>query len=312
MEIFEGHRALFRPLVRAAVTIGNFDGVHRGHQELLSRALQAAARLGGDAVAMTFEPHPAAYLAPEKTLPRLTSVGRKQELFAEAGMSATVVETFDASFAKLSAREFEEQVLHQSLGAEHVVVGHDFGYGRGREGNLDSLRAAGERLGFAVEIIEPVLVDGIRASSSEVRNALIAGDLPRAQALLGRPYDVDGTVVRGAGRGREFGIPTANVDTGDLLLPRPGIYATYVQVLGESARYMAATSLGTNPTFVEGGALTLEAHLLDFDGDLYDNTLRVSFLEWLRPEERYDDIDALLRQIHNDIQDTRDILRNKA
>jgi riboflavin kinase/FMN adenylyltransferase len=308
VEIFEGHRALFRPLVEAAITIGNFDGVHVGHQELLARARKAADRLGGDAVAMTFEPHPAAFLFPEKKRPRLTSRDRKQELFADAGMDATLVESFDSDFAKLTAEQFEEHVLHKTLGAKHIVVGHDFGYGIGRSGTIASLQRAGERLGFTVEIVEPVCVDGVRASSSEIRRALIAGQLPIVHTLLGRDYDVDGPVVRGAGRGREFGIPTANVDPQGVLLPKPGIYATWVQVLGEPERYMAATSLGTNPTFVDGGALTLEAHILGFDRDLYNERLRVSFVEWLRPEERYDDVDALLAQIHKDVLDTRTAL----
>lgn len=311
MEIFEGHRALFRPLVKAAITIGNFDGVHLGHRELLKRARTAADRLGGDAVAMTFEPHPAAFFAPGRPRARLTSPARKQELFAEAGMDAAIIESFDADFAKWTAREFEEIVLHQTLQASHVVVGYDFGYGIGRSGNVDSLRAAGERLGFTLDVVEPVLIEGIRASSSEIRRALIAGELTLAQTLLGRPYDVDGPVVRGAGRGRELGIPTANIDPEGVLLPRPGIYATWVEVLGSSERFMAATSLGTNPTFVDGGALTLEPHLLDFDSDLYNERLRVSFVEWLRPEERYDDIPALLAQIRVDVQNTRDILATK-
>ncbi len=308
MEIFEGHRALFRPLVKAAITIGNFDGVHLGHRELLRRARLAADGLGGDAVAMTFEPHPATFLAPEKARPRLSSRARKQELFAEAGIDAAIVETFDAEFAKLTATEFEERVLHKTLSASHVVVGYDFGYGIGRSGNVDTLRAAGERLGFTVDVVEPVLIEGVRASSSEIRRALIEGELDLAHQLLGRRYDVDGPVVRGAGRGRELGIPTANVNPQGVLLPRPGIYATWVQVLGESTKYMAATSLGTNPTFVDGGALTLEPHLLDFDSDLYDQQVRVSFVEWLRPEERYDDVGALLAQIKTDIQRTRETL----
>ncbi len=312
MEIFEGHRALFRPLVEAAITIGNFDGVHVGHQELLRRARQAADRLGGDAVAMTFEPHPATFLFPEKARPRLTARDRKQELFAAAGMDATIVESFDSDFAKLTAEQFEEQVLHKSLGAKHVVVGHDFGYGIGRSGTVESLKRAGERYGFGVEIVDPVCLHEVRASSSEIRRALICGELPIARELLGRDYDVDGPVVRGAGRGREFGIPTANVDPEGLLLPRPGIYATWVQILGEPERYMAATSLGTNPTFVDGGALTLEAHLLDVSRDLYNERLRVTFVEWLRPEERYDDVDALLAQIHKDVQDTRIKLKKNA
>jgi riboflavin kinase/FMN adenylyltransferase len=278
-----------------------------GHQALLASARAAADRLGGDAVAMTFEPHPATYLAPDKVPARLSSPARKQELLAAAGMDVAIIENFDSDFASLSADDFTRQVLHQILQAKHVVVGHDFGYGTNRSGDIHSLKKAGEELGFAVEVIEPIEVDGHRASSSSIRKALIAGDLAGANALLGRNYDVDGPVVRGAGRGREFGIPTANVDCSGVLLPRPGIYATQVQILGEPGLYLAATSLGTNPTFQEGGALTLEANLLDFDRDLYGQVLRVSFVERLRDEERYDDVDALLAQIHKDIEETREI-----
>lgn len=307
MEIFQGHRALFRPLVCPALTIGNFDGVHLGHRALLAGARMAADKLGGDAVAMTFDPHPATLLAPEKVPSRLSSLDRKQELLADAGMDVAIIESFDADFAKLSAEDFTKCLLHDILKAKHVVVGDDFGYGCKRSGNVETLRQAGEQLGFEVEVISPVEVSGQRASSSAIRKALIDGQLKSANSLLGRPYDVDGPVIRGAGRGREFGIPTANVDTGDVLLPRPGIYATQVQILGEPGLYMAATSLGTNPTFVDGGALTLEANLLDFDRDLYGQVLRVSFLERLRDEERYDDVDTLLAQIHKDIQETREI-----
>lgn len=307
MEIFEGHQALFRPLVCPALTIGNFDGVHQGHQALLASARKAADRLQGDAVAMTFEPHPAAYLAPDKAPARLTSPARKQELLAAAGMDVVLVESFDADFARLSADDFTQLVLHDILQTKHVVVGHDFGYGTNRQGDIASLKKAGETLGFTVEVVAPVEVDGTRASSSAIRKALIAGELAGANALLGRFYDVDGPVVRGAGRGREFGIPTANVDCRGVLLPCPGIYATQVQILGEPEVYWAATSLGTNPTFEQEGALTLEAHVLDFDRDLYDQRLRVSFVERLRDEERYDDVDALLAQIHSDIEETRKI-----
>jgi riboflavin kinase/FMN adenylyltransferase len=307
VEIFQGHRALFRPLACPALTIGNFDGVHLGHRALLASARKAADRLGGDAVAMTFDPHPATLLAPEKVPSRLSSLERKQELLAEAGMDVAIIESFDADFAKLSADDFTKTLLHDILKAKHVVVGDDFGYGSNRSGNVETLRQAGEKLGFEVEVVSPVEVSGKRASSSAIRKALIEGQLGSANALLGRPYDVDGPVIRGAGRGREFGIPTANVDTGDVLLPRPGIYATQVQILGEPGLYMAATSLGTNPTFVEGGALTLEANLLDFDRDLYGQVLRVSFLERLRDEERYEDVDTLLAQIHKDIEETREI-----
>lgn len=293
-----------------AITIGNFDGVHLGHQALLAAARRAADRLGGDAVVMTFEPHPASLVCPDKVPARLSSVARKQELFAEAGMDVALIESFDDEFAALTADAFTRRVLHDVLGAKHVVVGHDFGYGKHREGTIESLHRAGAALGFTVEVIEPVLCDGQRASSSAIRQALVAGDLSAAEALLGRPYDVDGPVVRGAGRGKDLGIPTANIHPEGVLLPRPGIYATLVEILGRPESYAAATSLGTNPTFVDGGALTLEAHLLDFEGDLYDERLRVRFVKRLRDEERYSSVESLMAQISKDILATRAVVKS--
>lgn len=292
-----------------AITIGNFDGVHLGHRALLAAARQAADRLGGDAVAMTFEPHPTRLLCPDKVVPRLSSALRKQELFAEADMDIALIESFDEEYAKLSADEFSRGILHELLGAKQVIVGHDFGYGARREGDVETLKREGERLGFSVDVIEPITIEGKRASSTAIREALIAGDLHAARTLLGRDYDVDGSVVRGAGRGKALGIPTANLDTQGVLLPRPGIYATVVQILGSEESYAAATSLGTNPTFVSGGALTLEAHLLDFDRDIYGQRLRVRFVERLRDEEQYSDIDSLLAQIAKDILATRAVLQ---
>lgn len=299
---------MFRPLSSPVITIGNFDGVHLGHQALLERTRQAADRLDGDAVVMTFEPHPATFLNPQRVPPRLSSVERKQEMLATAGMSVALIESFDSNFAKITAEQFTNEVLAKIVGARHVVVGHDFGYGSDRSGTVATLRDAGRELGFQVEVIEPVEIHGVRASSSQIRAALIEGNVNEANALLGRDYDVDGTVVRGAGRGRELGIPTANLSCKGVLLPAPGIYATWVELLDSGARYMGATSLGTNPTFVDKGSLTLEAHLLDFDGDLYGQRLRVCFAAALRPEKRFDDVESLLAQIHADIDQTRELL----
>lgn len=261
---------------------------------------------------MTFEPHPARLLCPDKEPPRLTSIERKQELFAETGMDVAIIESFDEEYAKLSADGFSRGILHELLGAKHVIVGHDFGYGARREGDVSTLRSEGERLGFSVEVIEPIAIEGKRASSTAIREALIAGDLHAARTLLGRDYDVDGLVVRGAGRGKDLGIPTANVDTQGVLLPKPGIYATVVEILGTKEHYAAATSLGTNPTFVSGGALTLEAHLLDVERELYDQRLRVRFIKRLRDEESYSDVAGLLAQIAKDILATRHVLQTSA
>ena len=310
MEIFEGHRALFRPLRVPAVAIGNFDGVHLGHQRLLDTAVAAARALGGDAVVFTFEPHPATVLAPQKAPPLLTSLPRKLELLARAGISACVLEPFTRELAEMSPEAFLQSILVETLGARHIVVGYDFTYGRDRAGTAASLRAFGAARGIGVDVIEPVEVNGVVVSSTRVRDLVREGDMPGARALLGRDYDLDGTVVRGDGRGARIGMPTANLAVDSQLLPRAGVYAVRVQLLeGADARPVpAVANLGTNPTFVDRTELSLEVHLLDFSGDLYGQRLRVQLVERLRGEQRFSGIDALLQQIRADIERARDIL----
>lgn len=307
MEIFEGYRALGRPLVAPAVTIGNFDGVHLGHRALLARADAAARRLGGDAVALTFEPHPAVILAPDRAPPRLTTRARKLELLRARGVDVVIVEPFTRELAALSADDFVRAILVDVLGARHVVVGYDFHYGARRGGTTETLAASGRRHGFEVEVVAPVTVGTEAPSSSAIRRLVAAGEVRHAAELLGRPHDVDGVVVRGAGRGRGIGVPTANLEVEGALLPAPGIYAVWASLPG-GERVMGAASLGTNPTFGAGAPLTLEVHLLDWDGDLYGQPLRTSFVHRLRGEERYDSVEALVAQIRRDVDQTRAIL----
>jgi riboflavin kinase / FMN adenylyltransferase len=311
VEIFAGHRALFRPLAAPAVALGNFDGVHEGHARLLSAARAAADRLGGDAVVYTFEPHPARVLAPELAPPLITTTDRKLELLSGAGIDVCVLEPFDRALAEITPEDFARQVLLEVLGARQVVVGYDFTYGHQRRGNVATLREFGARHGVTVEVIDPVTVDGLVVSSSKVRELVAEGDLARARLLLGRDFDVDGRVVRGAGRGRDLGFPTANLALEAELLPAPGIYATRVRVLDDPAGAWleGAASLGTNPTFGEGAPLVLEVHLLDFGGDLYDRRLRVAFVERLRAEQRFESAGALVAEIRRDVERTREVLR---
>ena len=311
MEIFEGHRALFRPLFRPALTLGNYDGVHLGHRELLARACRRAAELGGDSVCMTFAPHPAEVVSPESAPPRLTSLERKLELIASEGIDVAIVEPFDRSLAELAADAFVAEILVAAIGVLHLTVGYDFRYGRDRGGDADSLRAAGGRRGFGVDVVAPIVVDKQPISSSAIRDLLSRGDVAGAARLLGRPYDVDGTVVRGAGRGREIGVPTANLGSIAELTPGPGIYACWAEPLtGARAgeRFMAAVSLGTNPTFAAAGPLTLEAHLLDFRENLYGARLRLSFVERLRDEVHYGGVEPLVAQIAEDVARARGLL----
>jgi riboflavin kinase/FMN adenylyltransferase len=285
------------------VAIGNFDGVHVGHRQLLELARERAEALGGQSVALSFDPHPAKVLAPKLAPPLICTPERKQELIAACGIDVLCLEPFNAAVAAQSADEFVAGTLVSDLGAREIVVGYDFTYGRGRTGNTQTLAEAGGKLDFAVSVVPQVTVHGLAASSTKIRELLLEGNVAGARLLLGRNFDVDGTVVRGAGRGKDLGFPTANIAVKNELLPRPGIYATRVSVNGGPWR-AAATSLGTNPTF-GGGALTLEAHLIHFQGNLYGETVRVAFVAWLRGEERFASVEALIEQIHADVAHTR-------
>ncbi|HVV83655.1 MAG TPA: bifunctional riboflavin kinase/FAD synthetase [Kofleriaceae bacterium] len=312
MEVFAGHRALTRPLRAPAIAIGNFDGVHRGHAALIERARAAAAAADGESVVLTFEPHPVQVLVPELAPPRLTTPARKLELLEAAGVDVVIVEPFSTELAAMPAPAFVADLLVGALGAHTIVVGLDFAYGRGRTGTASTLVADAGRLGAEVALVEPVTVDGEVVSSTRIRGTLRGGDLERARRLLGRRHDVDGVVVRGAGRGRGLGIPTANLaPDGDLVLA-PGIYAVTLRLLdgdgggdGDGGPWHAVASLGTNPTFVDRGPLSFEVHVLDLDRDLYDRRVRVELVARLRDEARFDSVDALLAQIADDIARAR-------
>jgi riboflavin kinase/FMN adenylyltransferase len=304
--------ALGRPLRRAAVTIGNFDGVHRGHQALVATARELATRAQGDVVALTFDPHPARLFAPELAPPLIASMDRRAELLGEAGADVVVVEPFTHAFAGIEADAFARDVLGRDLSADHVVVGYDFTFGRGRNGDTSLLQELGAKLGFGVTVVRRVSVHGLTCSSTKIREFALAGRVEGAQVLLGRPFEVTGEVVRGAGRGRTIGFPTANLRVEADLVPRVGIYAARARVLGADGKPAAtatcAVSIGTNPTFSGGGAVHVEAYLLDFEGDLYGRRLRLEFSERLRDERRFESVDQLVAQIRDDVARVRDIV----
>ncbi|MFM2152894.1 MAG: hypothetical protein RL199_1329 [Pseudomonadota bacterium] len=307
MELFQGIEAAAGRVDGGAVTIGNFDGLHVGHRRLLARTRALASESGGRSAVLTFEPHPVRVLAPALAPPRIVPPGRKRALIESAGVDVLVEQPFDRNFAAQSADAFAALLL-DTLHVRAVVVGHDFTYGRSRGGDITTLKAACEARGAKLEVVPPVTVDGLVASSTKVREFVLAGKVDAAASLLGRPFVVSGPVVRGAGRGRTIGVPTANVATREELLPALGVYATRV-TLPDGATVAGACNVGLNPTFrTEGAAappVSVEVHLLDWSGDLYGSTLEVAFLARIRAERKFPGVDALVAQIRSDIEEVR-------
>ena len=283
-----------------AVTIGNFDGVHRGHQALVRETVAHARAAGGAAVVLTFDPHPARVLAPDRVPPALSTPAQKAELLEALGVDTLVVLPFTRAVAGLSPDAFARDVLAVALGARHVVVGETFRFGHRQAGDAAILARLGGALGFTVQAVAPVLDDGRPVSSSRVRDALAAGDVVHAAALLGRAYFLDGTVVEGDRRGRTIGVPTANLETDEALLPARGVYAGPCR-LPDGRAALAVVNVGQRPTF-GGRTVTVEAHLVDFAGDLYGAHLRQSFAVRLRDEQRFPGVEALVAQIRRDVE----------
>jgi riboflavin kinase / FMN adenylyltransferase len=290
-----------------AVTIGNFDGVHRGHRALLERVIATGRELDIGSCVLVFEPHPREFFARQPgrppAPPRLTRLGDKLQLMAQAGVGRVHVARFDSGFAALSAERFVEDVLVHGLGTRWLAVGRDFRYGQGRSGDFASLAEAAKRRGFGLEAVSDVKVDGERVSSSAVRAALSAGDLARAQRLLGRPYWISGRVGHGAKLGRSLGCPTANIA---LRRPPPlsGVYVVQVEGL-DAGPVAGVASVGLRPTVNPVPRPLLEVHVFDLDRDLYGRRLRVSFLEKLRDEEKYAGTAQLKAAIEGDMRRAR-------
>ena len=287
------------------VAIGVFDGVHLGHQVLVRRLVAGARAAGATAVVATFDPLPGQALSQDPPRSTLADAPERVALLEQAGADAIVIFTFDHAFSQQTAEEFIRR-LTTAGEIGRIVVGVDFQFGHGREGAVPTLHALGERYGFAVNVVEPIALGGAVVSSTRIRQALREGDLTTAQALLGRPYSVSGTVVHGEERGRALGFPTINVTPpDDKLLPRDGIYATWA-VIGAD-RFRAATSLGVRPTF-GAGPRKLESYLLDFSGDLYGRQATIVFVERLRDEMKFESAEDLARQIATDVASSRRVL----
>ena len=310
MIVLKGLEELRERYARPVLTVGNFDGVHRGHQALLAKVCQRAQAIDGTTMAVTFEPHPMRVLRPAVNLPLITPLEQKLALLDVHGMEVALCIRFDPHFARLSADDFVDKLLVSRIKAAEVVVGYDFAFGNKGLGDLELLKQKGQAAGFMVHIVGPVLVGGRPISSTRVRQTVKDRDLDGAKELLGRYYRIAGQVVPGYGRGgRLLGFPTANIKVSDELLPGYGVYAVWVE-LENGGLVKGVTNIGQNPTFDSGG-LNVETHLLDFQRDLYGQPIRVHFVKFLRGEKRFSGPDELKAQIILDVERAREALDNQ-
>jgi riboflavin kinase/FMN adenylyltransferase len=288
-------------------TVGTFDGVHRGHWAVLQEIRRRAESTGRRSVLVTFDPHPLRIVRPEHAPPLLTTPVEKKEILAESGLDYAVFISFTKTLSRYEPRHFVEEILVGRLGVEELVIGYDHGFGRGRSGDAVTLSTMGRELGFAVDVVPPIESEGQPVSSSRIRRAVQEARLGEARACLGRPYSCRGIVVRGDGRGKQLGFPTANLKMPDAgkLIPPPGVYAVWGVL--RRGTYKGALHLGPRPTF-RGSPPSIELHLLDYDGDLYGEEVRVDFIEHLRAVRPFRTAAALVDRMREDVEAVREIL----
>ena len=308
MEVIR-HIESYRRFPRPIVSLGNFDGVHLGHQAILTKAVSEARALQGTALVLTFHPHPLSVLRPNSPLPLILSLREKLLLFRRLEIHGVILQRFSQTFSQLTAEEFVRRYLVDIIGIEKVIVGHNVSFGHRRSGNAEMLVQLGEKFGFAVDVIGPVVIDGREVSSTAVRTLLGTGNMHEVTRLLGRPYGVSGRVEKGFQRGRTIGFPTANLrPRTDLLLPN-GVYAVTVD-LDEKISIPGVANVGMNPTF-GNNRRTIEAHLFDFSADLYGQRLRINFFEHIREERKFPSVPELVRQIQEDADRARALLTGR-
>jgi riboflavin kinase / FMN adenylyltransferase len=289
----------------AVVTIGNFDGMHVGHQRIISGVVERARELGTTSAVITFQPHPLTVVAPDRAPQQIMTLAQKEELVGRLGADALLVIAFTPDFSCWSAGRFVEEFLVRSLHVREVHIGRDFCFGAGKEGRLDRLKAYGEEFGFGVVGVEDITIRGIRVSSSLLRRGIERGDLRAVSAALARPYFLDGRVVTGRRLGRKIGFPTVNVDPTNELFPGSAVYVTTCQFETFGRDFMSVTNIGVRPTLYENYATTIESHVLDFDSNVYGDTVRVHFHRLLRREKQFRSAIELTRQIKDDIERAR-------
>jgi riboflavin kinase/FMN adenylyltransferase len=297
-----------QPFIRPYVTIGNFDGVHLGHQILFSEVVNKAYVAKGTSVAITFAPHPLQVIRPDIGIKLISTSEQKRELIALANIDVLVIIPFTKEFAHMPAGAFVDDVLRSTIGLEELVVGYDYAFGKGRQGDIPFLRAQGEMKGFAVSVVEPFYVDDMLASSTMIRQFISAGRMDDVKKLLGRPYQIRGEVKMGQQRGGKLlGFPTANLHIAeDDLCPRHGVYVT--QVIFDGKCYGWVLNIGCNPTF-DGNQVSAETHIFDFTQDIYGKPIKINLLKHIRDEKKFSGPSALVQQIRLDIEEAHEVLR---
>lgn len=306
MRTFHGSEKARGKIKKPVIALGVFDGVHRGHQYLLKQCKRRAQAIGGSAVVYTFYPHPVQVLSPSARPLLLMTQEQQIETLKNLKMDAVVIETFNKRFSRLSPDQFFQRILVERLHAKEIVVGYDFTFGVHRKGTSGDLKDMAIQQDIKVHAMEAFLLDEYLVSSSAIRQRLQDGDILVANHLLGRPYFIDGHIVRGDGMGSQLGFPTANLETTNELIPAPGVYATYARVMGR--RYRSVTNIGTRPTF-GGRDQRIETHLLHFKKSLLKKAMRLQFMKRLRPEIRFAQPEELVAQIHRDIKNAESFFK---
>lgn len=305
MKVYRGVEGLEGKFNSPAVTLGNFDGVHIGHKKIFEKLRSCVDKSGSEAVIFTFDPHPVKVLRPDETHKLISPLPEKLKLLEESGADAVILADFTKTFAAQHPAHFVREIIHKAIGARHVIVGHDFTFGKGKEGTIDSLRLLGDELGFQVEVVPAVKIEGQIVSSTRIRELIRQGDVKKAAMLLGRFHYIAGKVIEGHGRGKPLGFPTANIDYHAELLPEDGVYASKAEIEGKT--YGAATNVGVNPTF-GNEKRSIETFIFDLDETLYGKTIKVSFIERIRGEVAFSSPEELANQIARDISKVRAIL----
>ncbi|SVA00869.1 uncharacterized protein METZ01_LOCUS53723 [marine metagenome] len=305
MKIVRGTKNISGPFTYPVVALGNFDGVHVGHQILFKKAAEIASEKKGTSIAFTFEPHPLKVIAPEKVPPLLTHFHKKMELIEACNIDSVICADFTRQFADQRPRDFSENILKGKIGAKEVVVGFDYAFGRGREGTIPYLKKMGEEFGFVVHVVDPFQLDGLTVSSSHVRELIEAGNMESARKFLGRHYSIVGPVISGHKTGQAIGFPTANIDTSKVQIPGTGVYA--VRMIYQNNSFDAVANIGFNPTF-HRDRLSVEVHIFDFNQVIYGKEVEVEFISRIRSEIEFKSKDELVVQIKKDIETAKVLL----